>query len=40
MKERKNAKKNGPSLAAIRQIVLKIFHSKISNLSKMGVAIL
>ena len=37
---RKNAKKNEPSLTSMRQMVLKISHFKVRNLSKMEVAIL
>ena len=36
----KMQKKNEPSLTSMRQMVLEISHSKVSNLSKMEVAIL
>ena len=38
MQEREKCKKNEPSLTSMRQMVLKISHFKVRNLSKMDVA--
>ena len=39
MKEGEKCQKNEPSLTSMRQMVLEIFHSKVSSLSKMDIAI-
>ena len=40
MKEREKCKTNEPSPTSMRQMVLEIFHFKVTNLSNMDVAIL